>query len=160
MADESRLDHESPAVQKHLEINQNVIMRMAENSRSCKVWCVTLVAAVLVLVAQTEKANYALIALAPTVLFYVLDSYYLALERGFRKSFDNFVYRLHAGRVSSRDLFTVDFIGSIERGTLWAMVRSFSVWPFYLLLVVTIVLVWLLIIPPDTPLATGNASPG
>ena len=50
MTEQSHLGHESSAVQKHLEIMQGVINRMAENSRSCKVWCVTLVAATLVLV--------------------------------------------------------------------------------------------------------------
>lgn len=146
MKGQSDLDYDSSGVQKHLEINQNVIMRMGENSRSCKVWCVTLVAAVLVLVAETGKANHALIALGPTVLFYVLDSYYLALERGFRLSFDRFVYRLHEGQVSSDDLFTVDFIGSIWRRTLWAMFWSFSVLPFYAVVVGTVVLAWLLIL--------------
>ena len=53
MIDQSQLNHESSAVQKHLEIMQGVIFRMAENSRSCKVWCVTLVSAILVLVART-----------------------------------------------------------------------------------------------------------
>ena len=121
-------------------------MRMGENSRSCKVWCVTLVAAVLVLVAQTGKANHALIALGPTVLFYVLDAYYLSLERAFRRSFDCFVQELHEGRVSSYDLFIVDFIGSIPRGTLWAMLMSFSVLPFYLVVVATVLLAWLLVL--------------
>ena len=146
MNGQSGLDYDSSGVQKHLEINQNVIMRMGENSRSCKVWCVTLVAAVLVLVARTGEANHALIALGPTVLFYVLDSYYLALERGFRRSFDSFVGRLHEGRVSSHDLFTVDFIGSIPQGTLWAMFMSFSVLPFYFVVVATVMLAWQLIL--------------
>ena len=144
---QSGLNHDSSGVQKHLEINQNVIMRMGENSRSCKVWCITLVAAVLVLVAQTGKANHALIALGPTVLFYVLDAYYLSLERVFRRSFDYFVYKLHEGRVSPHDLFVVDFIGSIRKETLWAMFLSFSVLPFYLGVVATVLLAWLLIIP-------------
>ena len=145
MREKSGLHHDSSGVQKHLEINQNVIMRMGENSRSCKVWCVTLVAAVLVLVARTGEANHALIALGPTVLFYILDSYYLSLERGFRRSFDSFVRRLHEGRVSSHELFTVDFIGSIPLGTLWAMFISFTVLPFYAVVVVTVLLAWLLI---------------
>ena len=51
------LNEESPAVQTHLTIMQGVIQRMAENSRSCKVWCVTLVAAVLVLVARTGSRS-------------------------------------------------------------------------------------------------------
>ena len=48
---------------------------MAENSRSCKVWCVTLVSAILVLVARTWNAEHATIALTPTVLFLVLPFY-------------------------------------------------------------------------------------
>ena len=141
----SGLDYDSSGVQKHLEINQNVIMRMGENSRSCKIWCVTLVAAVLVLVAETGDANHALIALGPTVLFYVLDSYYLALERGFRRSLDSFVWRLHEGSAYSHELFIVDFIGSIPRGTLWAMFMSFSVLPFYSVVFATVLLAWWLI---------------
>ena len=147
MESQSGLHHDSSGVHKHLEINQNIIMRMAENSRSCKVWCITLVAAVLVLVARTGEANHALIALGPTVLFYVLDSYYLALERGFRQSFGSFVHRLHEGSVSSHELFAVGsaYLGSIPRQTLWAMFNSFSVLPFYAVVVGTVVLAWLLI---------------
>ena len=64
MADNSNLGVESSAVQAHLTIMQGVIQRMAENSRSCKVWCVTLVAAIMVLVARTGRAEHTLIALA------------------------------------------------------------------------------------------------
>ena len=56
MSQEQPLNENSPAVQTHLTMMQGVINRMAENSRSCKVWCVTLVAAVLVLVARTGGA--------------------------------------------------------------------------------------------------------
>ena len=50
-----RPTEESASVQQHLTIMQGVIQRMAENSRSCKLWCVTLVAATLVLVARTGE---------------------------------------------------------------------------------------------------------
>ncbi len=147
MNEPAQLNRESPAVQKHLEINQNIIMHMAGNSRSCKVWCITLVSAVLVLVAQTGEANHALIALGPSALFYVLDSYYLALERGFRQSLQRFVQRLHEGSVSPHELFAVEraYIGSIPRETLSAMLKSFSVVPFYSVIVATVLLAWLLI---------------
>ena len=46
-----------------------VVQRMAENSRSCKVWCVTLVAATLVMVALTGEQQHAVVALVPTLLF-------------------------------------------------------------------------------------------
>ena len=145
MAESSSLGIESSAVQKHLEIMQGVINRMTENSRSCKVWCVTLVAAILVLVARTGEADHALIALGPTVLFYVLDAYYLALERGFRRSYGSFVRRLREGEASISDLFAVFPTGSIPQGTLWVMFMSFSVLPFYLVVVATVLLAWLLI---------------
>ena len=57
MTESANYGVESSAVQKHLEIMQGVIQRMAENSRSCKVWCVTLVAATLVLVARTGSRH-------------------------------------------------------------------------------------------------------
>ena len=146
MDQNSSLDHESPAVQKHLEIMQGVIQRMAENSRSCKVWCVTLVAAILVLVARTGKADHALIALAPTALFYVLDAYYLMLERRFRKSYNNFVGKVQAGEVCASDLFAVTPEGPVAPGLLWSMFLSFSVLPFYFTVVGTVLLAWRLIL--------------
>ena len=151
MAQQSHLDPESPAVQKHLEIMQGVINRMAENSRSCKVWCVTLVAATLVLVARTGEPQHALIALVPTLLFLFLDSYYLALERAFIRSQNAFVAKLHDRKLTPPDLYRV-----IPTGMGWRLVGrclfgSVSIWPFYLLVTVTIVLTWLLIIPSDTP---------
>ena len=142
MTGQSQLNHESPAVQKHLEIYQGAITRMAENSRSCKVWCVTLVSAILVLVARTGEADHALIALAPTILFYVLDAYYLSLERGFRSSYGSFVSRVHEGKVSISDLYAVAPTGSTLRGTLWAMFRSFAVLPFYAIVAGTVLVAW------------------
>ena len=146
MTDESQVGLESPAVHKHLEIMQGVINRMAENSRSCKVWCVTLVSAILVLVARTGQPEHALIALAPSVLFYFLDAYYLSLERGFRRSYGAFVRKIQEGQASGSDLYTVMPTGSIPEGTLWAMFRSFSVPPFYAVVVATVILAWRLIL--------------
>lgn len=142
----NNLDVESSAVQKHLEIIQGVIQRMGENSRSCKVWCVTLVSAVLVLVARTGNAEHALIALAPTLLFYVLDAYYLALERRFRNSYRGFIRKVHNGEIEASDLYTVAPTGSTPRTFRWAMFQSFSVLPFYAVVVVTILLGWLVVL--------------
>lgn len=141
MDQESSLDHDSPAVQKHLEITQDVITRMAGNSRFCKVWCVTLVSAVLVLVARTEKPEYALIALIPAVLFLILDTYYLALERAFRESYNTFVRKLNGDSLTPADLYRVAPSGSVPR-YFAASLKSFSIWTFYPTLVVMILIVW------------------
>ena len=146
MTAESELNHESSAVQKHLEIMQGVINRMAENSRSCKVWCVTLVAATLVLVARTGEPQHALIALVPTLLFLFLDSYYLALERAFIRSQNTFVAKLHRNELKLADLYRVAPAG-MSLVLVARCLGSVSIWLFYPLVVVTIVLAWLLIIP-------------
>ena len=92
---------ESPAIQAHLGISQSVIQRMAANSASCKTWCIGLVSAILVVVADKNKADYVVIAMVPTGLFFVLDTYYLALERCFRASYNAFIETLHAGGVTA-----------------------------------------------------------
>ena len=111
MVENQPLNENSPAVRTHLNIMQGVIQRMAENSRSCKVWCVTLVAATLVLVARTGEPQHALIALVPTLLFLVLDAYYLALERAFRNSYNALVGKLHQGELASSNVFRVAPVG-------------------------------------------------
>ncbi len=146
MTEQQPLNEESSAVQAHLTTMQGVIQRMAENSRSCKVWCITLVSAILILITRTGESWHALIALVPAVLFLVLDIYYLALERGFRRSYDAFVKKLHSGQLTSSDLYTVAPTGGIPK--LFARSKlSFSIWPFYLTLVVMILIVWQFVIP-------------
>ena len=149
MSENPSFDAESVAVQKHLEITQAVITRMAENSRSCKVWSVTLVAATLILVARTGEPRHALIGLVPTALFLVLDTYYLALERAFRNSYNAFVGKLHRGELVPLDIFAVTPAGMGWK-LAWRCLGSVSILPFYLLLTVTVLLAWLLIIPSDT----------
>ena len=144
MASQPEYDANSEAVRTHLTILQDVIRRMAGNSASCKNWCIVLVAAILVLVARTATPDYALLALLPTLLFLFLDAYYLALEQVFRNSYNAFVRKLHSdGAVALSDLYVVRPAGPVNKQMLVSL-RSTSVWPFYLALVVAILLVWLL----------------
>lgn len=144
MASQPEYDANSEAVRTHLTILQDVIRRMAGNSASCKNWCILLVAAILVLVARTGAPAYALLALIPALLFLFLDAYYLALEQVFRNSYNAFVLKLHSdGAVGLSDLYVVRPVGPINKQMLVSL-RSTSVWPFYLALVVAILLVWVL----------------
>ena len=145
MTEQQPLNEESSAVQAHLTIVQGVIQRMAENSRSCKVWCITLVSAVLVFVARTDNPDHALIALVPLALFLVLDTYYLALERAFRDSYNAFVEKLHNRNLASPDIYVVAPTGSIPK-VFARSLGSFSIWPFYPVLVAMILIVWQFVI--------------
>jgi len=134
---ESPLSETSPSVQTHLGILQSVIQRMASNSASCKAWCITVVSAILVIVADKGKPSFAFIALVPTFLFLALDAYYLALEKGFRASYADFVKKLHSGVAKAEDLYAVAPKGRHSKHQIEAL-KSFSVWGFYATLFVLI----------------------
>lgn len=131
------VDPNSASIQTHLGILQNVIQRMATNSSSCKAWCITLVSAVLVIVADKGQPDYAYIALLPTSVFAALDTYYLALEKGFRKSYNDFIIKLHNKKITEIDLYSVVPTGNISDLQLTSL-KSFSVWGFYMSLAILI----------------------
>lgn len=145
MAAENEFRENSQAVQAHLNITQSVIQRMAANSGSCKAWCITLVSAILVIVADKGKPQYTLIAIIPTVLFLILDTYYLSLEKMFRKSYNLFIEKLHSGKVVACDLYAVSPSGPMAK-TYISSLRSFSIWPFYATLLGMILLVKAIVI--------------
>jgi len=140
------IDETSPSVQTHLGILQDVIERMATNSTSSKAWCITIVSAILVVVADKDKPNYALLALIPTFLFLVLDAYYLAQEKGFRNAYDAFVRKVHTGTLMADDLYAVKPIGKMWSLQLEAF-RSFSVWGFYVVIGILIALARWIVLP-------------
>ena len=142
MDEELDLDHGSHSVRQHLDMMQGIITRMAGNSRSCKVWCVTLVAATLVLVARTGEPQHALIALIPSLLFLFLDSYYLALERSFISSQNAFVRKLHRGELMLTDIYDVSSKDMGWRLVGRCLIGSMSIWPFYALIVAAILVSW------------------
>ena len=135
------LSEGSPSVQVHLGILQGVIERMASNSSSAKAWCIATVSATLVVVADKGKPDYALLALIPTFLFFSLDAYYLAMEKGFRRAYNSFVQKVHEGTLEPADLYCVEPEGQAS-GLQWEALRSFSVWGFYLVLGIVVVLAW------------------
>ena len=148
MTDEIKLRFDSEGVRAHLGMVQGVITRMAENSRSCKLWCVTLVAATLVLVARTGEPQHSLLALLPTTVILLLDSYYLALERAFRKTYDSFVTGLHEEGFPSAELYVIKPTGMGIR-LVSSSVRSMSIVVFYPAVIATVLLAWQLILSID-----------
>ena len=123
MENSEEFKENSQAVQAHLNILQSVIQRMAVNSSSSKAWCITLVSAILVIVADKGKPDYAFIAIIPVLLFLFLDGYYLALEKGFRNSYNEFIAKLHSGGIQPNDLFAVIPEGKLSR-LLWEALKS------------------------------------
>ncbi len=141
MTDDATPNENSPAVHAPLSIMQSVIARMADGSRSCKTWCVIIIAAILVLGAGMTEFDHLWIAYVPLIVFLGLDMYYLALERRFRASYNAFLQKLRSGDVTAEDLFEITPAGSAAKAW-FATLGSIAIWPFYLVLAGVIAFVW------------------
>lgn len=149
MSSYKKVKPDSSAVQSHLGILQDIITRMASNSSNCKNWCITLVSAILVIIADKNQPNYIWIALIPILLFFFLDSYYLGLERGFRATYNHFVSKLHNSTATTQDLFVIRPPKGFKLwGTTLGSAFSPAVLPFYGILAITVVLARYLIFKP------------
>ncbi|MDL0133449.1 hypothetical protein [Halobacterium salinarum] len=71
---------------KDLEFIQNIIDRLANNSFKIKGWSVTLI--VVVLLFRTRDLHL-LVAFIPLFGFWILDAYYLKLERRYRSMYED-----------------------------------------------------------------------
>ena len=80
-------DHEI----KHMEFIQSGINRFASNSFQMKGWMLTIVSALLGFFVNSGNTKFALVAILPVVVFWVLDAYYLQLERKFRGIYNDVV---------------------------------------------------------------------
>lgn len=105
---------------KHLEFIQTTINRMAGNSFLLKGWTVTLTGGLLALTFKQIDRRYLDISIAVLILFWLLDSYYLAHERKFIALFNH--VRKQPGEATDFSMDTKSF------GGFWSRLRcSFSV---------------------------------
>lgn len=82
------------SVQAHISMMQGIINRMASNSANCKLWCITIMSAILALYFD-GKASHIEYGYFIVGLFWLLDCFYLGLERQFIKAQNDFVKKLN-----------------------------------------------------------------
>jgi hypothetical protein len=75
------------ALHHQMSTLQDIIKRMAENSRNVKTWCVTIVTAILAFSTKTSPLPWFVLVLPILPLIY-LDMYYLALETFYRGQYN------------------------------------------------------------------------
>ena len=121
---------------KHLEMIQGAIARMAGNSFLLKGWNITIAVGTIALTAKDSRADLAAIAILPIFVFWSLDAYYLALERGFRALFIT-------SAATPDPLFTMQPDAVTRDVWIECMFRP-AVWPVHLsmLLVTLLVTAW------------------
>jgi len=118
----------------HINLLQGIINRLANNSASCKTWCLTLVAALLSLAGATHVPGIVTFALVPVVIFGFLDAMYLAQERSYRDLYTRMIDAIRKGSYALGNVYEaraeLDFSGFVSALASW------SIFPVYLSLIV------------------------
>ncbi|OLB81480.1 MAG: hypothetical protein AUI14_03125 [Actinobacteria bacterium 13_2_20CM_2_71_6] len=132
---------------RHIELIQEVINRHAQNSFIVRGWSVTLVSAVFaVLVTQGGTARgLVLLAIAPTLIFWGLDAYFLWKERQFRRLFAAVARRLRDGDAAPDvPLFEMNTHPYRDhRGRMWRTLYVPAVAAVPVVLIVTVLTYWI-----------------
>ena len=131
-------EHISESARHYLSLLQDTINRMASNSANCKTWLIAIIAAITTCLYNSENiCNSYWIMFIPTMLFYILDCYYLGLERRFIKIEHIFIEQLRKGEDGDLYVFNVKKIGGDIEYVFRAM-KSCSTTPFYIIITLSI----------------------
>lgn len=121
---------------------QGVINRMSTAALACKGFIATIFAAVVAIVLSGGDANgvFALaMSLVPVILFAFFDMYYFAKELQYRDVYNEVLADKHE----------VDFdmrVGKVEGRIRSRVVKSISIWPFYLVFLFAYLVVFVVLI--------------
>jgi hypothetical protein len=129
---------DNPAVTAHLNTLQGIITRLANNSVSCKTWCLTLVGAMVSLAGAAHAPAILGFVFVPIILFGILDTMYIAQEAAYRALYGSVVESVRNATYSLATAYeTKAPIGATD---VLNAVGSWAIWPVYLGLIVAYVI--------------------
>lgn len=126
----------------HLNMIQNIITRMGNNSFALKGWAVGIMIAVYAF-AGKSNVRAVIVTLMPLVAFWFIDTYYLMLERKYRCLYDD---------VRTKNEEEIDFnmnsnevkidLKDVKKYGFFNIFFSKSVLPFYLVCIATTLIIY------------------
>lgn len=127
---------------KHLEFIQATISRLSNNSFLLKGWNITIISALFVLSSKETNVNFFWLAISVSLIFWVLDGYYLRLERKYRT-----LYNLVRQKQPSEVDFNLDVQQISSRSTtIFNCIFSVTNIVFYLVSLIILSSIWYFII--------------
>lgn len=120
---------DSPAVAAHMNLLQGIISRLANNSASCKTWCVTLVGALVSLAGATHVPGIVTFALVPVVIFGFVDTMYLAQEKAYRDLYTRTANTIRSGSYVLGNVYEAS--APIGFCRICSALASWSIFPVY-----------------------------
>lgn len=127
--------------QKHLEFIQNIIARLNSNSYQIKSWTITIVAAVLALYASTQKTDFILVGIFPTIIFWLMDAYCLRQERRFRGLYNDVALISDDNRTVKPFDMNTDLYKK-GKYSFWNIFWTKTIWFIYSLIIVFLITVY------------------
>jgi hypothetical protein len=127
---------DNPAAIAHLTFLQGIVNRLANNSASCKAWCLVIVSALLSLAGATHSSGIVTFALAPVVIFGSLDGMYLAQERAYRSLYSRIAQAIRDGSYARGDAYELR-APPLSFTNFISALASWSIYPVYLGLILT-----------------------
>lgn len=131
----------------YVNLLNDAINRMASNSANAKSYLVAIVAALMaVQMPNKENAYVILSALLPTILFYMMDCYYLSLEKRFRNLQSAFINKntKEDGQIIA-GLYQYNIYDIEGKHPIRQAICSWSTTPFYGFVVLCIIGFWIII---------------
>jgi len=124
------LPADNAAVIAHINLLQGIINRLANNSASCKTWCLTLVGAFVSLAGATHTPGIIHFAAVVVIIFGFVDSMYLTQERAYRQLYGRITTKIRTNKYQSQDFFEAS--APLKISSIFSTVTSWSIFPIYL----------------------------
>lgn len=119
---------------KQLEMLQGIINRMAGYGSAHKNYCITITTAICGAAVTLERPSLVLMSLIPILVFWLMDTQYLRVERRFRRLF------MVAAQQKWEMPPDFDFnLNSVSGVSFWSCAVSWSVMVFYLPTTISVV---------------------
>lgn len=131
----------------YVNLLNDAINRMASNSANAKSYLVAIVAALIAIQMPNMNNAYVIFsALLPTILFYLMDCYYLSLEKRFRNLQSAFINKdtNEEGQIIA-GLYQYNIYDIKGKHPKWKAIWSWSTTPFYAFVALCIVGFWAII---------------
>jgi len=140
---DNELNVNSLCINTHVTIIQGIISRMSNNCSLCKTLAATVVVALAIISGTNGNPKLLVGAIFSILIFSVSDAVCLSLEVGFRHIFNNFITNLHAGKITTQDIFVISPPQNyLSIDAIVKAFRSWSIFLYYPPLLLLIFIIW------------------